>query len=115
MDYELSMSEIDRYQHLPEIEQWRAHLTLPTTQFFAGWTLRYEKLVWFVSPCSYMSTGKFHSRADNQRQEENLCRQQLVEWVPDLAEAEAIEDDVDRQSRILKLKYPAVCIGVRGP
>ncbi|KAG9571222.1 hypothetical protein KCU71_g505, partial [Aureobasidium melanogenum] len=92
MDYELSMSEIDRYKHLPEIEQWKAHRTLPTTQFFAGWTLRYEKLV---------------CRADTQWQEDSLCRQRLVEWIPDPAEAEAIEDDVDRQSRILKLKYPA--------
>ncbi|KAG9517115.1 hypothetical protein KCU93_g8861, partial [Aureobasidium melanogenum] len=85
MDYELSMSEINRYKNLPGTERWRAHRTLPTTKFFAAWTLR---------------------RADAQRQEESLCHQRLIGWVPDLSEAEAVEDDVDRQSRILKLKYP---------
>ncbi|KAH0336378.1 hypothetical protein KCU81_g8593, partial [Aureobasidium melanogenum] len=93
MEYELSMSEIDKYKHLPETEQWRAHRTLPTTEFFAGWTLRYERLVWFMSPRPYLAAGTFHSRVDYWQQEEELCHQELTKWSPDLSEAERIEDD----------------------
>ncbi|KAH0357286.1 hypothetical protein KCU83_g686, partial [Aureobasidium melanogenum] len=86
MDYDLSMSEIDNHRNLPEKEQWIAHRTLPTTLL-----------------CRLDITVQ---EADAQQQEGDLCRQQLVKWVPDPSEAEAIEDDGDRQSRILKLKYP---------
>lgn len=106
------MSEMDKYKHLPEIEQWRAHHTLPTTDFFAGWTLRYEKLVWFMSPRPYLAAGEFHSRVHHWQQEEELCQQELTEWISDFSDAEAIEDESDRNWKIMNLKYPAVSSGV---
>ncbi|KAG9856731.1 hypothetical protein KCU98_g681, partial [Aureobasidium melanogenum] len=101
MDYELSM---------PEMEQWRAPHTLPTTDFFAGWTLRYEKLVWFMSPRPCLAAGEFHSRVHHWQQEEELCQQELTESIPDFSDAEAIVDESDRNWKIMNLKYPAdVC------
>lgn len=113
MEYELSTSEIDKHKHLPEIEQWRAHRTLPTTEFFAGWTLRYEKLVWFMSPRPYLAAGEFQSRADQRQEEEELCHQALNKWTPDLSDIERIKDESDRQWKILHIKYPAVSVGDR--
>jgi hypothetical protein len=90
-------------------EQWKGHRTCPTTEFFAAWTLRYEKLVWFMSPRPYMSGGESHTRADNRPQEEELCQQEMPkEWIPDLSEAQEIKDPGSRESRIRGLKYDAV-------
>lgn len=111
MDYQLSTAARTHYEDQPEIEQWRAHHTLPTTEFFAGWNLRYEKLVWFMSPRPYLAAGEFHSRVDHWQQEE-LCHQELNEWIPDLSEAEKIEDDVSRELKTLRLKYITVSIRV---
>jgi hypothetical protein len=98
-------------ESLPEIDKWRAHRTCPTTEFFADWTLRYEKLVWFMSPRDYLAAGTLHTRADNRPQEEELCQQDMPkEWIPDLSDAEEIKDPVDRMFRIFGLKYSAVSI-----
>jgi hypothetical protein len=109
--YEVTDNNWEYLESLPETEKWRAHRTCPTTEFFADWTLRYEKLVWFMSPRDYLAAGTLHCRADNRQEEEELCHKDLTQWIPDLSEAEKIEDDVDRQIKIRRLKYPAVSVG----
>jgi len=96
------------YKDRPAIDEWRAHRTLPTTEFFAGWTQRYEKLIWFISPCPNLpGGGSCQTRANNWDEEEELLHQELTEWIPDLSEAEEIEDPIDRELEILRIKYPA--------
>jgi hypothetical protein len=109
--YEVTDNNWEYLESLPETERWRAHRTCPITEFFADWTLRYEKLVWFMSPRDYLAAGTLHCRADNRQEEEELCHKDLTQWISDLSEAEKIEDDVDRQIKILRLKYPAVSVG----
>lgn len=110
MDYELSTADRIDHENQPEIEQWRAHRTLPTTEFFAAWTLRYEKLVWFMSPRSYLAAGEFHFRAQSRQQEEEVSHQELTEWIPDASEAVEIEDEDAREWKLLNIKYPTVRI-----
>ena len=33
---------------------------------------------------------------------------ELTEWTPDFSEADKIDDPIDRELRILRIKYPAV-------
>lgn len=110
MDYDLSTPDRIDHENQPEIEQWRAHRTLPTTEFFAAWTLRYRKLVWFMSLRPYLAAGEFHSRAQSRQQEEGLCHQEPTQWIPVLSEVEEIEDEDAREWKMLYTKYPAVSI-----
>lgn len=94
---------------MPEAENWKAHRTCATAEFFAAWTLRYEKLVYFMSPRPYVSKGNFHCRADNRTLEEGLCQQEMPkEWIPDFPGVEDLRDAGMRESRIRYLTYDAV-------
>lgn len=117
MGYELLHSNYSYEASLPESDKWRAHRTLPTADFFAAWTLRYQKLVWYLSPrTSSRSTGTFSSRAEQLFEEDELCQQPLTEWHPDLSSMKKIEDfdpedldnEVDEYSRLLRIKRKAV-------
>lgn len=103
-EYEVSLTDCELYEHRPLIEQWRAHRTCPTADFFAAWTLRYEKLVWFVSPCPYYpGAGQLHCRADNRPHEEELCQQDLpTQWIPDMTEV--------KEWNVRYVEYSAVSI-----
>ncbi|KAG9696265.1 hypothetical protein KCU95_g4395, partial [Aureobasidium melanogenum] len=55
-----------------------------------------------------LSTSEMRKyKADQRQQEEELCQQELTEWIPDLSEAERIQDDVSREFKILNIRYPA--------
>jgi ribose 5-phosphate isomerase len=113
--FSISGYEHDDWKHYadqPETEQWKGHRTVPTFEFFAAWTLRYEKLVWFMCPRSMMSAGQSHTRADNRPQEEELCQQDMpIEWIPDYCDAvKEIEELENREWRMRYLKNDAVSV-----
>jgi hypothetical protein len=94
---------------MPQAENWKAHRTCLTADFFAAWTLRYEKLVYFMSLRPYMSKGNFHCRADNRTLEEGLLQQEMPkEWIPDLSDPENPAGTTE--TRIRYLTYNVVSI-----
>ncbi|KAH0290499.1 hypothetical protein M436DRAFT_62646 [Aureobasidium namibiae CBS 147.97] len=95
--YEWLSESWEYHKDRPAIDEWRAHRTLPTTEFFAAWTQRYEKLVWFISPCpNYPGGGSFQTRANSWDEQEEILHQELTKRIPDCSEAEGIEDPNDR-------------------
>ncbi|KAI1387235.1 uncharacterized protein F4822DRAFT_277072 [Hypoxylon trugodes] len=76
----------EEFDALPEADKWKVYRTTPVTEFFEGWTQRYQKLVWMLTPStrSGETMGTLYSRADNTPQEEELLLQERLEpWHPD--------------------------------
>jgi hypothetical protein len=112
MGYEERNGESDD-ETLPESEQWTTHRTQPTVGFFADWSLRYEKLVWMLTPTYKHNWGSLLSLVDNRPQEAELCQREMKTWHPDLSQVET--DGGDKSSkewRILGLMHTAVSVSL---
>jgi len=62
-----------------------------------------------MSPCPrYPGGGSCQTRANRWDEQEELLYQELTEWIPDLSEADEIEDPIDRELETSRIKYSAV-------
>jgi hypothetical protein len=112
MGYEERNGESDD-ETLPESEQWTTHRTQPTAGFFADWSLRYEKLVWMLTPTYKHNWGSFLSLVDNRPQEAELCQREMKTWHPDLSQVETDGgDESSKEWRILGLMHTAVSVSL---
>jgi hypothetical protein len=112
MGYEERNGESDD-ETLPESEQWTTHRTQPTAGFFADWSLRYEKLVWMLTPTYKHNWGSFLSLVDNRPQEAEFCQREMRTWHPDLSQVETDGgDESSKEWRILGLMHTAVSVSL---
>lgn len=55
------------------------------------------------------STAIKYTRAQNRRMEEEMCRWDLLtHWMPDFSEVEKEKDDIERETKVLRLRRVAV-------
>ncbi|OTA54214.1 hypothetical protein K449DRAFT_202600 [Hypoxylon sp. EC38] len=107
----------EEYEALHEAEKWKAHRTIPITEFLNSWTRKYERLVWMLvpNPIGQPMTGRFYSRAETRAGEEELVQQEkLARWdIEDNInnhddENESELDREQRRTRVRERKHVAV-------
>jgi hypothetical protein len=80
---------------------------------FADWSLRYEKLVWMLTPTYKHNWGSFLSLGDNRPQEAEFCQREMKTWHPDLSQVETDGgDESSKEWRILGLMHTAVSVSL---
>jgi hypothetical protein len=109
--YHITMDKIS-YKELATPEKWTAHFTAPVAEFFDAWIRKFETLVWMLVPDPRSTEGRFYSRADREREEDELCERGLVDWNPnteiEYTGDDMMDDEVNRQGRRLRLTHLVV-------